>query len=95
MALWTWSVGTELFTYTDEELLSKTIFKVASGLYPGVTNSISDSSALGNSQINATTLDVFNLQISGSTQSALVVKNKYLNKYYRSVDGISWITFTP
>ena len=95
MALWTWSVGTELFTYTDEELLSKTIFKVASGLYPGVTNSISDSSALGNSQINATTLDVFNLQISGSTQSALVVKNKYLNKYYRSVDGISWPTFTP
>ena len=94
-ALWTWDVGTELFTYTDEELLAKTIFKVASSQIPGVTDSISDSSALGNSQINATTLDVFNLQINGSTQSALVVKNKYLNKYYRSVDGITWTTFTP
>ena len=94
--LWTFDGGTQLFTYTTEELSVKNIFKVADGLTPGVTENRLASSVDGiYGLLNATTLDVFNLVINGTNQSALVVKNKYLNKYYRSTDGITWSSFQP
>lgn len=44
---------------------------------------------------NPNTIDVFNIPINGIVQPALVIKNKYLNKYFRSTDGVNWVSFTP
>ena len=98
---WSWSNYLKVIEFTPTEALHKSDFKVANTDDPaGISVDVSNSSAFGIfvrsfSYINATTLDVFNLTINGTSQPALVIKNKYLNKYFRSIDGINWTAFSP